>query len=286
MSNEVIVIVPTYKQYDKLTFNEKKSLNQCYKILKNYQICLIHPDNLEVNSYRKNLDIELKYEVLSKAFDNKYFKDITGYNDLMLSVGFYNTFIEYKYILIYQLDCWVFRDELSHWCKLDYDYIGAPIFKNFGTFESGDEIDLVGNGGFSLRKTDKFLSVLTWKGKISGISYYLKEFKQKRNIKSILKILLCGLGGYQNSVSYLLKLYKKNAINEDVFFSYNFQSYTKIKIHVPNINTAIKFAFDRSPQYLYDLNQKQLPFGCHGWNRQDNVYSIKDKLFWENFILN
>lgn len=285
MSNEVIVIIPTYKKYDKLTLDEKKSLNQCYKILKNYQICLVHPFNLEINSYKKTLNTELKYELLNTPFESKYFNDITGYNDFMLSINFYTSFKEYKYILIYQLDCWVFKDELSHWCSLNYDYIGAPIFKNFGTYELGNKIDVIGNGGFSLRKINKFLEVLTWKGKILGISHYLKEFKQKRNLKSIFKILINGLG-YHNNVPYLLSLYKRNLINEDVFFSYNFQSGANIEIHVPEVSAAIKFSFDRSPQYLYDLNQKQLPFGCHGWNRQDNIYSIKDKLFWENFILN
>lgn len=30
--------------------------------------------------------------------------------------------------MIYQLDAWVFNDELSSWCSLGYDYIGAPFF--------------------------------------------------------------------------------------------------------------------------------------------------------------
>ncbi len=284
-NHEVVIVIPIYKEYDHLTSDEKISLLQCFKILSKYHICIVHPLSLKIDAYKKNLCIDLGYKLLNKPFDNKYFSNISGYNDFMLSVNFYITFQEYKYILIYQLDCWIFRDELAHWCSLNYDYIGAPIFKNFGTFEEGNKLDVVGNGGLSLRKVDKFIEVLSWKKNIKGFKYYLKKFKQSHKTIDLLRLVVGSLG-YHNTVKYLLKFYKQNLVNEDIFFSYNFQTGSNIYLKVPTISLAIDFAFDRSPQYLYQLNQNKLPFGCHGWSRNDNVYLIEDNQFWKQFITN
>lgn len=88
-------------------------------------------------------------------FHENYFKSIDGYNKLMLSPSFYKAFSNYEYILIYQLDAWVFKDELQHWCNQKYDYIGAPIYQN-------NKLIGIGNGGFSLRKVDYCLKVLAY----------------------------------------------------------------------------------------------------------------------------
>lgn len=283
IDNEVVVVIPTYKEFNQLTSDEIKSFHQCYKILKDYKICIVHALNLNIQPYEYYIKINFNKESFSKTFNNDFFTSISGYNDLMLSTQFYKSFVEFKYLLIYQLDCWVFKDQLKNWCQLDYDYIGAPIFRHFGTNEGGNNIDVIGNGGFSLRKINKFLNVLTWKGNIMGIKYFFKRFKQQKNLKAFLKIFI-GVAGYHNTVPYLLKFYKKNLVNEDVFFSYNFQDNSPIQIRVPDINTSIKFAFDRSPQFLFKLNENQLPFGCHGWNRKDTIYFKEDKIFWEQFI--
>ena len=36
-------------------------------------------------------------------------------------------FLEYQYMLIYQLDAFVFEDKLDYFCELGYDYIGIPV---------------------------------------------------------------------------------------------------------------------------------------------------------------
>jgi hypothetical protein len=66
-------------------------------------------------------------------------------------------------MLIYQLDAWVFKDDLMKWCNKGYDYIGAPWFEDFGSYEKGKKLWRVGNGGFSLRKIKYFCKVLSWK---------------------------------------------------------------------------------------------------------------------------
>jgi hypothetical protein len=81
----------------------------------------------------KNVTIQISY------FPEAYFKNISGYNKLLLSPVFYSRFIDYKYICICQFDTFIFRDELSYWCKKSYDYIEAPWLykeKNFNIRKS------------------------------------------------------------------------------------------------------------------------------------------------------
>jgi hypothetical protein len=43
------------------------------------------------------------------------------------------------------------------------------------------------------------------------------------------------------------------------------------------VNEAIKFSFEANPEFLFEKNNYQLPFGCHAWQRYD-------PLFWEKYI--
>ena len=82
-----------------------------------------------------------------KRFPEHYFADRFGYNRLLLSEEFYRAFEEYEYILIHQLDCLVFSSNLEEWCRKDWDYVGAPFFRNENNAEEG--FLGVGNGGLS-----------------------------------------------------------------------------------------------------------------------------------------
>jgi hypothetical protein len=61
-------------------------------------------------------------EILIKDF----LKMFLTYSQLLMSKEFYELFIEYDYIIIYQLDCFVFKDSLENWLYTGFDYIGAP----------------------------------------------------------------------------------------------------------------------------------------------------------------
>ena len=87
-----------------------------------------------------------------------FFEGIDGYNQLCKRREFYEAFRDYEYILLYQLDCWVFEDSVSYFVSLGYDYIGAPWFvidreRNTAVPER------CGNGGFSLRRVSKLAEV-------------------------------------------------------------------------------------------------------------------------------
>ena len=147
---KTVIAIPCYRKG--LDREEKASLLQCSKVFgSKYDIVFCIPEDLDCSTY---LDIVPHAQV--KRFDNKFFSSVSTYSWLLLTPDFYLRFYEYEYMLIYQLDAWVFRDELEEWCKKGYDYIGAPFVLKSGDVESV----IVGNGGFSLRRISAVLRVL------------------------------------------------------------------------------------------------------------------------------
>jgi len=100
-----------------------------------------------------------------KRFDPTYFSSVPAYNRLCFSSAFYRAFSEYEYMLVCQLDAWIFADRLSEWVARGYDYIGAPwcIFcRNRQACDANNRnecVGAVGNGGLSLRRVSKFAEV-------------------------------------------------------------------------------------------------------------------------------
>ncbi len=81
---------------------------------------------------------------------------------LLLSSCFYKSFSRFSHILLYQLDCLVFRDELNDWCSRTTitsarpGWIATAICGRRGHME-------IGNGGFTLRKVTTAQEILTEK---------------------------------------------------------------------------------------------------------------------------
>lgn len=271
--NKCIIIIPIYNS--SLKKSEVISLNQCLKILGKHPICFVTNNELNLENY---LSITINYEIkyYFEYFDKIYFESIKGYNKLLLNSDFYYRFKKFDYILIHQLDAFIFRDELDYWCEQGYDYIGAPWFENFNSNEEGYSLWKVGNGGLSLRKVKKFIHTLSYHGPVYKPLYFKSKIclRKTSHIAHFLVYFIFQCFGYKNSVSYLLQ---KNENNEDIFWSSTFhQSWIKMK--VAPIDIAIKFSFERSPNYLFSLNNKQLPFGCHAWEK----YEYQE--FWKSYI--
>lgn len=243
MTKTVKVLIPIYKSY--FGELEEKSFLQCVKVLSNYEIVLVQPEGLD-NSY-----ITEKFKNISvESFSAHYFKSIEGYNELLLSPSFYERFLDSEYILIYQLDAFVFKDELTEWCQKGYDYIGAPwiasskktilskisnsIARGFRSKEKNEREQTffkVGNGGFSLRRTSSHYHIA------------------KQNQPFIL--------------DFLSDKEKKIYAIEDVFWSLKAKEFN-LFFKIPDYKEALHFAIDRKPKLAFELNNNQLPFGCHG----------------------
>ena len=156
-STKVAIVIPVYRELNEL---EKISLERCREILGRYQIVFVAPEG-KIFSYFESGD-------MVAHFPAEYFRSVQTYSTLLLTPQFYETFLDFDYILIYQLDAFVFYDALEEFCALGYDYIGAPwpIYAWLGTRDP--KTPRVGNGGFSLRKVKACHKLLTEKEKVPG----------------------------------------------------------------------------------------------------------------------
>jgi len=275
--NICAVIIPVYRD-PYLREGERISFERCIEILGDYDIILVHPKKLTVSS-----------EVLQRVkrtccFDDSYFESISGYNRLLLSSIFYKRFTSYEYILIYQLDAYVFRDELRFWCQQGYDYIGGVWFSDGARDgESGLRLWKPGNGGVSLRKVSAFSRVLRCRRilftprQIYWLFVY--AYRHKSLMTWLREALLSPLKvfGFQNNLRWLAK---HTDMNEDVFYATVVSE--KTRFMMPSIEDAVLFSWDRNPADLYRVYNR-LPCCCHAWWRNDGVYEGNYD-FWRKMV--
>lgn len=266
----VCVVIPVYKEVPNEL--EMASFRQVCNVLKKYEIFLFTHRDVNLSCY---LDEDMRnfVQLHIEYFNRDYFTSIKGYNRLCLTSDFYKRVINYEYMLLYQLDAWVFRDELEYWCNQGYDYVGAPWFKNFGAYENGEKLWAVGNGGLSLRRNIFFYKMLNSKYPITCKVEYTKGFKQM--IKSLLKSV-----GVHNTMNYWINVLAES-VNED-FLLTNYFNYTNRRSLLPKLPSpeiAARFSFEKSPTFLFGLCNNQLPFGCHAFEKYE--YDT----FWKKHIL-
>jgi len=271
-SKQAIITIPLSTRKT-LTDIERISLKQAIKIFSDYKIVFVLGSSVEVPEIN-NLGFELI------RFPDKYFGSVANYNKLMVSLRFYNTFSEYSYVLIYHLDAFVFRDELAYWCSKGFDLIAPPWLKD----HHGDwywlKESAIGNGGFSLRKTSTFISILSSKRKWDEPGRLSKRFiKGKSYFHEIIRVIFKVIFNYKffNNINlHLWYFIKKKKFGEDRFFALHGSHYYP-KFELPSINEAIGFGFETYPKELFKLNKNRLPFGCHNFEEYMS--------FWEAYII-
>lgn len=218
------IVVPVYR-------TELSSLERlCLMRLRHLfpvNVYLAAPKGLFLGEY-----LNLWPELQIKVFDPAYFASVKTYNKLMLDPRFYESFAgAYDWMLIHQLDAFLFHGDLESFCEMPFDYFGAPwlpgqlvhplIHKGYLLKLLGTRVS-VGNGGLSLRRLRPTLELLT-----------APEAKPHRW-----------------------------EANEDGFFAYWGRRSRKFK-SCP-MEVAARFAFEAHPEALYALNGNTLPLGCHG----------------------
>lgn len=218
-----VVVIPVYKV--KLNEFEKVSLAQVRHVLRDWPTVFLAPESL-------NFDFgNLGEGVQVERFPKKFFASRECYSELLLQPVFYERFINYEYMLIYQLDAFVFSDRLKEFCELGYDYVGAPCYN-----EEWQTLHIcVGNGGFSLRRTSKCIDVIK--------KSYALDFKIPRG--------------------FVLRQF------EDLFFGF-YASKKEADFHVPAADLAANFCIQESWKYYWKIwKEGWRPFGIHYWPRQD-----------------
>lgn len=255
----VVVVIPVYKSG--LSGDERASLSRCFSVLSDYPVVYAVPEGLDITQIEKDFP---PYRV--ERFSADYFSSKIAYNALMLSPEFYERFLAWDYMLLYQLDAWVFRDDLMSWVEKGYDYIGAPwlmrpiygnpVYKLASALKTllmpaGKTVDgrhaargRVGNGGFSLRRN--------------------------RTIYELLS-------RHEQRASYYVSKSDFHRYYEDVFFAVEAPR-LEPSFKIPLPQEALAFAFDTYPHLCYRANGDKLPFGCHGFNKR------KSRAFWKQIL--
>lgn len=257
------VIIPVYQK--KIRPLEQIALKQCQSVLSGYDITVVKPKSLNL----EDCEVDFSFITNQLSFDDVFFEGIKGYNSLMLSAEFYARFLGYEYILIYQLDAFVFKNDLHKWCSEGWDYVGAPWFRK-KQFESHFKnlkerircyyhrrynplnkeglpdserqmTNQVGNGGLSLRKTKRFHELCIQHRDL--IDFYLSK--------------------------------DTSHYNEDLFWSIELNRKNKV-LNIPSFKQAVHFAVETEPERAFTLLENDLPFGCHAWD--------KNLGFWRPYI--
>ena len=265
-NNKQVAIVVPMSNRTELTPDEETSLNHLTSYLGKYDKFLIVPESLNIERVGFKL----------ARFHEQYFGSVLANTKLMLSQEFYERFLEYEFILIYHTDALVFSDQLEMWCDADFDYIGPPWLQTKDTpwvKEPG-----VGNGGFCLRRVKSCLRVLqSSRLAVEPDEYWQKYCTQvvswKRWINYPRKYLK--QVHYFNSVEREIRNFERN---EDKFWSFRAQHYDPA-FKIAPVEVALRFAFEGDPAMCFEMNNYELPFGCHAWPKFDRA-------FWEQFILN
>lgn len=257
---DIVVVIPVYKSA--LSPQEEISLRRCVQVLADYPLVIIKPICLEVGhllSRYPSLQVE--------NFPDECFASLNAYNKLVLDAAFYERFSSYVYLLIYQLDAYVFRDELLDWAQKGYDYVGAPwlpvkknhpkrgkmgslkrlfyqLTHNSKKLQRPKYIEYeVGNGGFSLRKIEKMIQVT-------------RHYKLR-----IASLLADGQPFYPEDALLLVEVRD-----------------CACQLSRPSYQEAMHFALELGADWAYKEMDYRLPFGCHAWYHPD-FYP-----FWSAFI--
>lgn len=246
-----VIVIPVYKPV--LSQTEHFSLLRCIQMLGENPIYFVGPHSLEYDNYL-SFGLQLKVE----RFPDRFFQSLESYSELLLSKEFYLRFAEFEYMLIHQLDAFVFSNQLSYWCQKGYDYIGAPWLNEAGCWTG------VGNGGFSLRRTGSFLRVLQ-SGLNEDAGKYHEYLRGQVSVAGFLLRLPLVVGKYLglcSNISAFKKKFIRSGCPEDMLWGLHAVRFDK-SFTVAPVEEAFHFSIEAGLEHLIDLYRGNPPFGCH-----------------------
>ncbi len=255
-ARRLAVVVPVYRAPDPW---ETISLDRIFRVLGGQHLVLLKPEGLDTAA------VEARWPfAATETFAPDYFRSIQGYNRLLLSRGFYERFLGSEYLLVCQLDVFVFHDDLAAWVARGYDYVGAPWLSGSAASDllhrvqhqvarrlpgGRDRIHpwemryQVGNGGFSLRRVATHHRLC---GELAAqIERYLAE--------------------------------RTHHFHEDVFWGLE-PARHGLPHRTPGWREALPFAFDVNPARAFAEAGGRLPMAAHGW------YKGRHLAFWRPHV--
>ncbi len=262
----VAVVTTFYKPFSMHSEDELHALEQMKSILKNRDLFFMHPESIDPREFTEFMS-PVPFHAI--PLSDRYFGSLSKANIFLMGPRLYNHLKAYDHILIYHTDAFVFDDELDYWCSLNIDYIGPPWFIGNEKPVEPFRFKGVGNGGFSLRRTQSFIRIsnnilYTLPHLLCYRLYRLLEGQRFPQLRRLL------------GINYILKALKPHIGYEDEYWGMIVPRYFKwFKVAAPE--DAVRFSFEVLPEELYRLNNYKLPFGCHAWTKYG-------KDFWKSHI--
>lgn len=259
------VVIPTHKA--SLSDPELASLRNTLDVLSAWEAFIVLPRDVSPAYYE---DFGRGYRTLSVLnLEPGHLGSIENYNRMALSADFYRKFEAFDYVLICHLNSWVFRDELSYWMSLGYDYVGAPLFlPEPAYFRSVLALmaPVGGNGGLSLRRTRKMLEVTErLKVRFNYALFGRCVFFLIRNRRyDLLKIFLRICRAIRSDHGEFQRRYN---VYEDVMISVIYALLDpSLRICPPGVSA--RFCLEVNMEEIANNNLKlKLPFGVHGYDK-------------------
>jgi Protein of unknown function (DUF5672) len=270
-TKKVVILIPMSTSAE-LTEEEEISMRQIRHHLGKYEKFLVVPEGMDIH-----------FEGFGVMhFPRRFFGSAANHGRMLNTPEFYQQFEDYEFIFFHHLDALPFSDQLEEWCDTDLDYIGPPWIN----CPDSPWVDRprVGNGGFTLLRTQKALEALRARHHSNPSTYWLDLFSYRATPSLIEKLeRIKGIFPLSMVVRRLLKEWYEtenpslNNRNNDIFWS-DFASYYLPDFKVASVEQGLRFAFEVSPRICLELNGGKMPFGCHAWARYDRA-------FWEPFIV-
>lgn len=262
---KLCVIIPVHKP--SLSPEEASSLLACYRHLQTFDCFLVFPEGLLINDY-----LAIHPGLLPKPVAPSWLASLKNYNNMKMSVQFYQQFADYEFMMTYELDSYIFSSEIQQHHGFDFDYIGAPIFD--GYMDAKPDASFLGalNSGFSIRNIRACLIVLKL------LKKYKLRWKLNRFAYSNVTLLRKKISRNQHNIlfnDHLKGYFSGKSFNEDMIWSQVVPLiFPFFRVAPPE--TAAIFSFEVNPAQLLELNNGQLPLGCHAWPKFSS--------FWGKYI--
>lgn len=268
-----VVVIPVYKE--RPDEEELRAFTHNVGVLRHHPIVLVTHPGCSTALYEEKAR-EVEAAIQREDFDNCYFGSVKAYNALCLSPAFYERFSNYEYMLICQLDVWIFRDELHDWSQRGFDYVGAPLYYPYDEQHFTRVFRGIGNGGLCLRRIEHCLRMLKsnhrrvflkpraliymyWNFACYNQAFTSSIFKRM----SCLFIAIVKMFGIGNTLNHFVT----HQVNEDLIFGSWANEAWGHSCNVPDEMTAASFSIELHPHWLTERNNGRLPFGCHAYRK-------------------
>ncbi|RAJ11202.1 hypothetical protein LX64_00811 [Chitinophaga skermanii] len=259
------IIIPVHKPH--LSPEDAAALQACAKHLKAYDTFLVFPKGMHTLAYLK-IHPALKLQPVPP----QWLASVADYNRMKMQPEFYQLFRDYKYMMTYELDAYIFSDQIALHKGYAYDFIGAPVFEGYLEAKTGAGFLPMLNSGFSIRNIHSCLKVLPllkkfqarWRLQKLLVSNF--RFLQKHFLQTQLQLILN---------EHLKGYFRGTYFHEDVIWTAIVPKlFPFFKVAPPT--DAMQFSFEVNAAELLDMNHGQLPLGCHAWT--------KFPKFWKDYI--